>query len=106
MGADINEEDCMGKTVMLRIEVNGEEVLSSMNGGLWLWSNLRPDYQQPYTPLRNSPNPNISNNFFKCSWTSGMKKSPIELKTALVDNFQNIICAGHDKPSRSLLTDD
>ena len=48
-GADVNQKDCMGKTVMSRMEANGDEVLSSMvgeNGGSGvdhIWPNLRPD---------------------------------------------------------------
>ena len=37
-GADVNQKDCMGKTVMSRMEANGDEVSSSIegeNGGLW-----------------------------------------------------------------------
>lgn len=35
---DDNQKDCTGKTVMSRMEANGDEVLSSIveeNGGLW-----------------------------------------------------------------------
>ncbi len=37
-GADVNQDDCTGKTVMSRMEANGDEILSSMlgeNGGKW-----------------------------------------------------------------------
>ena len=37
-GAEVNQKDCKGKTVMSMIEANGDKILSSMvgeNGGEW-----------------------------------------------------------------------
>lgn len=47
-GADVNQRDCKGKTVMSRMEANGDEVLSlSSVVRDYGADHLRPDYQHP-----------------------------------------------------------